>query len=133
MRLRHPPFIFVKNIKRWQAKFRFWPPKDASPVQPIEPWGKQFFVYNARPNVELKGDPRRPDEDISRPKWVPFIMRDEIALSLLRPGENPNDYIMMSATFSLVAAVGRDDLTPEEADENPEYQVETVLCITDFR
>ncbi|KAF4736745.1 hypothetical protein FOZ62_011975 [Perkinsus olseni] len=120
MRLRHPPFIFVKNIKRWQAKFRFWPPKDASPVQPIEPWGKQFFVYNARPNVELKGDPRRPDEDISRPKW----MRDEIALSLLRPGENPNDYIM---------ATHEKDLTPEEADENPEYQVETVLCITDFR
>ena len=29
-----------------KARFPFWPPPDASPVTPIEPWGKQFFVRN---------------------------------------------------------------------------------------
>ncbi|KAG6440093.1 hypothetical protein BBOV_III004745 [Babesia bovis T2Bo] len=24
-----------------------WPPEGASPLHPIEPWGKQFFVFNA--------------------------------------------------------------------------------------
>ncbi|CCF72713.1 conserved Plasmodium protein, unknown function [Babesia microti strain RI] len=28
-----------------------WPPHDCSPFHPIEPWGKQFFIFNAlRPN-----------------------------------------------------------------------------------
>merc|ERR1719437_345883 len=71
-------------IRRWKARFPFWPPPDASPVTPIEPWGKQFFVYNAPPRVELKGDPRAPPLDDVRPAWV----RDEDAASMLVEGED---------------------------------------------
>eukprot|EP00439_Symbiodinium_sp_Y106_P076279 s4_g15.t1 len=37
------PFMNSLTIHRWKARFPFWPPPDASPVTPIEPWGKQFF------------------------------------------------------------------------------------------
>ncbi|KAK2197018.1 hypothetical protein BdWA1_000012 [Babesia duncani] len=31
-----------------------WPPPNASPAHPIEPWGKQFFVLNAMQGQELE-------------------------------------------------------------------------------
>ncbi|OLQ07339.1 hypothetical protein AK812_SmicGene9280 [Symbiodinium microadriaticum] len=77
------PFMNSLTIHRWKARFPFWPPPDASPVTPIEPWGKQFFVYNAPENTELQGDPRAPSQEGVRPAWL----RDEDAASMLRDDE----------------------------------------------
>ena len=104
------------DIKRFHAKFRFWPPPDASPVVAIEPWGKQFFVYNGLKDVELKGDSRAPDWGSTRPRW----WREDIALSLLKPGEDPNQILTGESI-------------PEEVLNEPRSQMHTHLCITDFR
>ncbi|CAJ1410772.1 unnamed protein product [Effrenium voratum] len=55
------PFLTKLAIRRWQARFPFWPPPDASPVTPIEPWGKQFFAarqfdsFGQLHNVDVHG------------------------------------------------------------------------------
>ena len=36
------------ELERWKARWPRWMPKDASPAMPIEPWGKNLFVYNAQ-------------------------------------------------------------------------------------
>lgn len=110
------PFLQEVQIKRFQAKYKFWPPPDASPVIAIEPWGKQFFVYNGIPNVEVKGDARAPDWGAARPRW----WREEIALSLQRPGENPNEILT------------REDV-PEHDLNSVGNMTQTHLCVTDFR
>jgi hypothetical protein len=110
------PFLRKVEVTRQRARYRFWPPPDASPVIPIEPWGKQFFVYNSVRNVELVGDSRAPDWGSTRPRW----WREDIALSLLKPGEDPNQI-----------------LTNESVDEQtlnlPVNQTHAHLCVTDFR
>uniref|UniRef100_A0A7S2QR03 Uncharacterized protein n=1 Tax=Zooxanthella nutricula TaxID=1333877 RepID=A0A7S2QR03_9DINO len=115
------PFVFKEVIRRWKARFPHWPPSDASPVTPIEPWGKQFFVYNAPAGVELRGDPRAPPLDDLRPRWV----RDEIAAGMLRDGEDlsalplggPPPNIFQQRAAARGARPGH----------------ETVLCATDYR
>ena len=110
------PFLSPVDIKRFRVKYRFWPPPDASPVVAIEPWGKQMFVYNGVKDVEIVGDPRAPDWGNTRPEW----WRESIALSLLKPGEDPN------------AVLSREKI-PEETANRPENMTHTHLCITDFR
>ena len=110
------PFLNKVDIKWFQARFRFWPPPDASPVVAIEPWGKQFFVYNGIKNVELKGDSRAAQWGSTRPYW----WREETALSLLKPGEDPNE-VLSGESMS------------EEFLNQPENQTHTTLCVTDFR
>ncbi|GFE53098.1 hypothetical protein BaOVIS_005020 [Babesia ovis] len=36
-----------KDLMYKRMKLGAWPPEGASPLHPIEPWGKQFFVFNA--------------------------------------------------------------------------------------
>jgi len=120
MRL-YKPFLKLADLRRFQAKYPNWPPPDASPPIVLEPYGKNIFVYNSRRDVELRGDPRAVPWDDTRPDWV----IEENKLSLLRKGEDPNDYILPHNKKHL-------DLT--EADCNMrENQLETVVCITDFR
>jgi hypothetical protein len=110
------PFLNQVDIKRFKAKHRFWPPLDSSPVVAIEPWGKQFFVYNGMKNVEVRGDPRAPDWGNTRPRW----WREDIALSLLKKGEDPNQVLEC-------------ETIPEEVANEVENMVHTNLCVTDFR
>jgi hypothetical protein len=110
------PFLNKIDIKRFQAKSRFWPPPDASPVTAIEPWGKQFFIYNGLRNIELIGDARAPEWGAVRPQW----WLEDIAVSLLKPDEDPNQ-ILTGLSF------------PEEVLNEPENQTHTHLCVTDFR
>ena len=110
------PFLNKVDIQRFKARFRHWPPPDSSPVVAIEPWGKQFFVYNGIKNVELKGDSRAAEWGTTRPKW----WREEIALSLLKPGEDPNQILS-------------GENLPEEHLNEFQNQTETHLCVTDFR
>jgi len=110
------PFLNPTEIKRFRSKHRFWPPPDASPVVAIEPWGKQLFVYNGVNDVEIVGDPRAPGWDTTRPQW----WRESIALSMLKPGEDPNKVLSMES-------IG------EEAANKPENMTHTHLCVTDFR
>lgn len=35
-------------------KLGHWPPEGSSPLHPIEPWGKQFFVFNTKQDGELE-------------------------------------------------------------------------------
>jgi hypothetical protein len=110
------PFLNSIDIKRFKAKHRFWPPPDSSPVIAIEPWGKQFFVYNGIKNVEIRGDPRAPDWGNTRPRW----WREDIALSLLKDGEDPNQVLEGEAM-------------PEEMANKSDNMRYTTLCVTDFR
>lgn len=110
------PFLRKIDIQRFKARFRFWPPPDASPVIPIEPWGKQLFVYNGLKDLEVKGDSRAPSWGTTRPEW----WRQDIALSLLGPGENPND-VLSGERFS------------EESLNRLENQTHTHLAVADFR
>lgn len=110
------PFLRSVDIQRLRAKHRFWPPPDASPVIAIEPWGKQLFVYNGLKNLEVRGDARAPDWGATRPQW----WREDVALSLLRPGESP-------------AEVLSGESVDEESLNELENQTHTHLCVTDFR
>ena len=110
------PFLRKVDVVRNKAKYRFWPPPDASPVIPIEPWGKQFFVYNGAKNVEILGDSRAPEWGSTRPQW----WREDIALSLLKEGENPNQVLS-------------NETAPEEALNEPGNQTHPHVCVTDFR
>ena len=110
------PFLRSVDIQRFRAKHRFWPPPDSSPVIAIEPWGKQFFVYNGVRNVEIKGDARAPDWGATRPQW----WREDVAMSLLRDGESP-------------AEVLSGESVAEESLNEPENQTHTHVCVTDFR
>merc|ERR1739848_895938 len=99
-----------------KLRWRFWPPNDASPPKPIEPWGKQFIVYNARRDVEIHGDPRAPTLEDIRPRWI----QDEIVASMLTPADRMEVF------------TNPEWLSPADAD-NPRNQSETKLCITDYR
>jgi hypothetical protein len=110
------PFLRKIDVARFKAKHRFWPPPDASPVIPIEPWGKQLFAFNGVRNVEIVGDSRAPDWGSTRPRW----WREDIALSLLKPGEDSNQVLV-------------NETTPEEDLNDPQNQTHTHLCVTDFR
>eukprot|EP00747_Dinoflagellata_sp_TGD_P168389 gnl/TRDRNA2_/TRDRNA2_194643_c0_seq1.p1 gnl/TRDRNA2_/TRDRNA2_194643_c0~~gnl/TRDRNA2_/TRDRNA2_194643_c0_seq1.p1 ORF type:complete len:251 (-),score=52.21 gnl/TRDRNA2_/TRDRNA2_194643_c0_seq1:120-872(-) len=140
------PFLTRLAIRRWKARFPFWPPKDASPVTPIEPWGKQFFVYNARPSVEFRGDPRAPPLDDIRPKWL----RDEDAASLLHDGEDVSaaldgrssplgrEHGIASLSGAKPQAAGTETTTTARlaagrAGKLGAGSSETVVCATDFR
>ena len=118
MRL-YKPFIKLRDIKRFQVQYPHWPPKDASPSFAMEPWGKNWFVFNGRVNVELKGDTRAPPWVDTRPEWL----IEENKLSLLKDGEDPNDFLL---------PFNKADLSPEELNQ-PSNQTETVLAVTDFR
>lgn len=118
------PFLTRTAIARWKAQFPYWPPKKASPVTPIEPWGKQFFVYNAPRGVEFRGDPRAPPLDGTRPPWV----RDEDAASMLQEGE---DLSLIGPDRSKQLGVVARRLESREAEAA--LHTETVLCCTDFR
>lgn len=109
------PFLLDVHIKRFQARFPFWPPPDASPAIAIEPWGKQFFVYNGIRNVEIKSDSRAPEWGPTRPKW----WQEDIALSLQLPGEDPNEVLSR--------------VDSSEDLNSSENQTHTHLCVTDFR
>mmetsp|Transcript_3945 Transcript_3945/g.10868 ORF Transcript_3945/g.10868 Transcript_3945/m.10868 type:complete len:233 (-) Transcript_3945:96-794(-) len=119
-------FLSRLAIRRWKARFPFWPPQDASPVTPIEPWGKQFFVYNAPIGVELKGDPRAPPLDAVRPAWV----RDEDAASMLLDGEDLSELPAPKHTQNSFGQRAAAAATNEAVSEG---SAETVLCATDFR
>jgi hypothetical protein len=110
------PFLRKVDIARFKARHRFWPPPDASPVIPMEPWGKQVFVYNSVRNVELVGDSRAPDWGNARPQW----WREDIALSFLKEGEDPNQILS-------------NENVAEEGLNEPENQTHTHVCVTDFR
>jgi hypothetical protein len=110
------PFLSKVDIQRFKARFRFWPPPDASPVIPIEPWGKQLFVFNGIKDVEIKGDSRTPAWGATRPQW----WREDIALSLLKPGESPTRVLT-------------GEQMPEEALNEIHYQTNTHLAVADFR
>eukprot|EP00746_Dinoflagellata_sp_MGD_P086151 gnl/MRDRNA2_/MRDRNA2_34078_c0_seq1.p1 gnl/MRDRNA2_/MRDRNA2_34078_c0~~gnl/MRDRNA2_/MRDRNA2_34078_c0_seq1.p1 ORF type:complete len:249 (+),score=58.64 gnl/MRDRNA2_/MRDRNA2_34078_c0_seq1:127-873(+) len=110
------PFLEPGMIERWKLRWRFWPPRDASPPKPIEPWGKQFIVYNARQDVEVHLDPRAPTLEDIRPRW----MQDDIVASMLSPGDRMKVF------------TNPERMTPADADD-PRNQKETMLCITDFR
>jgi hypothetical protein len=112
------PFLKKIEIDRFRAKYMHWPPKDASPVIAIEPWGKQFFVFNGVKNVEIVGDSRAPDWGNTKPTW----WREEVALSLLKPGEDPNE----------VGIGSGENKDPAEL-ESVENMTNTHLCVTDFR
>eukprot|EP00928_Gymnodinium_smaydae_P018526 TRINITY_DN17050_c0_g1_i1.p1 TRINITY_DN17050_c0_g1~~TRINITY_DN17050_c0_g1_i1.p1 ORF type:complete len:225 (+),score=29.31 TRINITY_DN17050_c0_g1_i1:67-741(+) len=118
------PFLSGLAIRRWKARFPHWPPKDASPVTPIEPWGKQFFVYNAPAGVDFRGDPRAPPLDALRPAWL----RDEDAASMLREGESLESIADAPAEWGSEVERHRAAST---AARSP--ATETVLCATDFR
>ncbi|CAE8711081.1 unnamed protein product, partial [Polarella glacialis] len=115
------PFLNKLSINRWKAKFPFWPPPDASPVTPIEPWGKQFFVYNAPPGTELLGDPRAPHLDDIRPAWI----QDEDAAGMLREDEE----------LSVLGARPDADTLGGARSKNMAMKPgpETLLCATDYR
>ncbi|KAF8821350.1 hypothetical protein IE077_002128 [Cardiosporidium cionae] len=60
-----PPFRVRPPGVRHQLEMQFrrmnlpnWPPADASPLHPIEPWGKQFFVFNALKSQKFPSDRR---------------------------------------------------------------------------
>lgn len=110
------PFLRKVDVARFKAKHRFWPPPDASPIIPIEPWGKQFFVYSGVRNVEIVGDARAPDWGSARPRW----WREDIALSLLKDDEDPNQILS-------------NENVPEESLNEAENQTHAHLCVTDFR
>jgi hypothetical protein len=57
------------RVKYFRAQYKDWPPKDASPMHPIEPWGKTFFVHNFRPDVEWMNDKRAPGWHDIRGEW----------------------------------------------------------------
>eukprot|EP00929_Paragymnodinium_shiwhaense_P078432 TRINITY_DN40648_c0_g1_i1.p2 TRINITY_DN40648_c0_g1~~TRINITY_DN40648_c0_g1_i1.p2 ORF type:complete len:239 (+),score=56.39 TRINITY_DN40648_c0_g1_i1:85-801(+) len=119
------PFLSKLQIQRWKARFPHWPPKDCSPVTPIEPWGKQFFVYNALPGVELRGDPRAPPVEDLRPAWL----RDEDAASMLLDNEGL-EKLGNAASGSTATRVEAERLANSAARQTGS---ETVLCCTDFR
>ena len=110
------PFLRKVDVAREKARNRFWPPPDASPVVAIEPWGKQFFVYNSVRNVEIVGDSRAPDWGSTRPRW----WREDIALSLLRKDEDPNEVLSH-------------ETVDEQTLNSVENQTHAHLCVTDFR
>lgn len=118
------PFLTTLAISRWKSRYRHWPPKGSSPVTPIEPWGKQFFVYNAPRRALLHGDPRAPPLDDIRPAWV----RDENMVSMMR-GQGthlrgvgaPTDHKTLVETRRAGQALNR------KAGES------TLLCCTDYR
>ena len=103
------PFMRKAEMLRWQARFPRWIPKDASPSIPIEPFGKNLFIYNARPDVELHGDPRAPTWEDTRADWL-----------------------LTEQRLSLGGPRAPAPLRQEEADDKA-YQLETKLCVTDFR
>ncbi|CAK0887124.1 unnamed protein product, partial [Prorocentrum cordatum] len=83
-----------------------------------------FFVYNAPPGVEIRGDPRAPPLDDVRPAWV----RDEDAASMLREDED----------FSLLGNGRRTNPASSSMDRRAAVKAvangdETVVCVTDFR
>ena len=110
------PFLRKVDIQRFKARFKFWPPPDASPVVAIEPWGKQLFVFNGIKNVEIKGDSRAPSWGTTRPEW----WREKIALSLLKESEDPRKVLS-------------GERMPEESLNSFENQTHTHLAICDFR
>ena len=120
MRL-YKPFLKLADLRKFQAKFPNWPPPGASPPIVLEPYGKNIFVYNSRPDVELRGDPRAVPWDDTKPEW----MIEENKLSLLSESQDPNDYLLATNMKHL-------DLTEEDCNK-VENQVETVVCITDYR
>lgn len=119
------PFLNRLAILRWKARYPFWPPQDASPVTPIEPWGKQFFVYNAPHGVEFKGDPRAPTLDHVRPAWI----RDMDAVSML---QGSDDNRLLGTT------IGGHKLAPTLAGRRAAAAKvgaggAPMLCATDYR
>jgi hypothetical protein len=115
MRL-YTPFLKLKDVKRFQAKYANWPPKSASPAIAIEPWGKNFFWLNASKTAEFTDHPDAPPWDSMRPPWL----RDEVRLGLLLPSENPNAFIPSTHGYM--------DDPPVSLAQNIPY-----LVITDFR
>lgn len=114
MRL-YTPFLKLKDVKRFQAKYPNWPPKSASPSIAIEPWGKNLFWFNASKTAEFTDHPDAPPWDFVKPEWL----RDELRLGLLKPGENPNAFI--PSTYGYL---------DEDGASSGE---ETWLVITDYR
>eukprot|EP00931_Biecheleriopsis_adriatica_P095000 TRINITY_DN68621_c0_g1_i1.p1 TRINITY_DN68621_c0_g1~~TRINITY_DN68621_c0_g1_i1.p1 ORF type:complete len:228 (+),score=45.54 TRINITY_DN68621_c0_g1_i1:51-734(+) len=115
------PFLNKLAIRRWKARFPYWPPPGASPVTPIEPWGKQFFVYNAPPGTELRGDPRAPPLDDVRPAW----MQDEDAASMLLDNE---DLSVLGGRPEVRSLAAR-----RASGASTKPGPETLLCATDYR
>jgi len=108
-------------------RFPFWPPRGASPVTPIEPWGKQFFVYNAPRGVELRGDARAPPLDDIRPRWL----QDENAASMLLPGEGLDALGPPAHAEARTLQERRGEA--QALESAPASSQETMLCATDFR
>ncbi|CAD7953449.1 unnamed protein product [Amoebophrya sp. A25] len=66
------PWLSLERAQWWHAMFPHWPPKDATPLMAIEPFGKQLFVHRVRSSKETQGlgDPRAPCQLDLRPDWV---------------------------------------------------------------
>ena len=123
MRL-YTPFIKLKDLKQFQAKYSNWPPRSASPSIAIEPWGKNLFWLNASKTAEFRDHPDAPPWDFVKPQWI----RDELRLGLLRPGENPNAFIPSTYGYLDKSFEGNDVDIYGTSEEN-----ETWLVITDYR
>ncbi|CEM10233.1 unnamed protein product [Vitrella brassicaformis CCMP3155] len=50
-KLRRNCYRYIRNRR---ANYFTWPPPDSSPLHPIEPWGRQFFVFNAYETIDLE-------------------------------------------------------------------------------
>ncbi|EPR60916.1 hypothetical protein TGPRC2_310500 [Toxoplasma gondii TgCatPRC2] len=85
-----------------------WPPEDASPLHPIEPWGRQFFVFNAFATIDPADwcGPRGPF-----PRLPP----------LAKPA--PDAATLAASPSSLLSAL-------RETEERSATR--TVMCVTDF-
>eukprot|EP00392_Amoebophrya_sp_AT5.2_P004702 g4710.t1 len=82
------PVLGMERDDWWKHMFKHWPPKDATPIMAIEPFGKGLFVYNApiavaasNGGANISGfaasavinalpDVRAPCQLDSRPDWV---------------------------------------------------------------
>mmetsp|Transcript_17754 Transcript_17754/g.41173 ORF Transcript_17754/g.41173 Transcript_17754/m.41173 type:complete len:247 (+) Transcript_17754:44-784(+) len=129
------PFLRQQVIDNFKARFREWPPKNASPVAAIEPWGKQFFVYNAPMDPDLYNDPRAPYLAAIRPTWV----QDQDRVSMLQ-GEEKLQVLDGGPTDLQQSPVMQPpEVLPEVLRKRLAVKAqraigsETVLCATDFR
>ncbi|CAD7940454.1 unnamed protein product [Amoebophrya sp. A120] len=135
------PALSVERQQWWNAMWPHWPPKDATPLMAIEPFGKNLFVHNARSaDVNALPDPRAPCQLDHRPDWVqdqfvkdcgPETMRQETRLwpSATKTGDT---FPCSSHGKPRVGNFYRQRLDPR-AQERPEARQQPMLCLTDYR
>lgn len=125
------PHLTLERVKWWKAKnfMSNWPPRDGTPIMPIEPYGKGFFVYNARKNVQGLGDPRAPcNEETAKPYWVKDDYIKEMKLFDKKMGVPKVDQANFEKEYR------GDGMSQEEAEYNFEKRdLAPMLCVVDYR